>query len=74
MPSKQTGNIDQPLGFGGLPVPILHEPAHTILSQSSGLWESPPQLIGFACRLGSGPGTGGKAWGWWGWMVVNGCD
>lgn len=56
MPSKQTGNTDQHRpGFRAafsLSMPILHVAVHTILSQSSGLWEHLPQLIGFAGRLG----------------------
>lgn len=54
MPSKQTGNIDQPPGArAAFPsMPILHVAVHTILSQSSGLWEHLPKLIGFAGRLG----------------------
>lgn len=33
-------------------MPILHVAVHTILSQSSSLWEPLPQMIGFAGRLG----------------------
>lgn len=64
MPSKQTGNTDQHRpGFRAafsLSMPILHVAVHTILSQSSGLWEHLPKLIGFAGRLGFW-GTGGRA-------------
>lgn len=77
MPSKQTGNIDQPARvFGGCspPMPILHEPVDTILSQSPGLWESMPQLIGFAGRLGFGAAHGWeKAGGGFGGGLVGCC-
>lgn len=76
MPSKQTGNIDQPARvFGGCspPMPILHEPVDTILSQSPGLWESMPQLIGFAGRLGFGAARVGKGRGGFGGGLVGCC-
>jgi hypothetical protein len=40
-----------PYPVGGSPMPILHEPVHTILSQPCGLWDTLTQLIGFAGRL-----------------------
>lgn len=57
------------------PMPILHEPVDTILSQSPGLWESMPQLIGFAGRLGFGAAHGWEKAGGGlagGWLVVAG--
>lgn len=56
-------------------MPILHEPVDTILSQSPGLWESMPQLIGFAGRLGFGAAHGWEKAGGGlagGWLVVAG--